>query len=107
MTNAKPLSRFKVSVIFPSLRIASKFPQAESHLQSSSLNAFFQQTNSPKMSADKTKEESQHSWEKAEPKFNNKGASEYFDPCQDFADRSIKCMRRNGSDRTMCSDYFQ
>lgn len=37
----------------------------------------------------------------------SKNPSEYFDPCQDFADRSIKCMRRNAGDRDMCHDYFQ
>ena len=37
----------------------------------------------------------------------SKSASEYFDPCQEFADRSLKCMRRNGFDREMCGDYFQ
>ncbi|KAJ5673826.1 hypothetical protein N7462_009265 [Penicillium macrosclerotiorum] len=46
-------------------------------------------------------------WEKAEPKFSHKTASEYYDPCQDFADRSLKCMKRNGFDREMCQDYFQ
>ncbi|KDB23682.1 cytochrome c oxidase-assembly factor COX23, mitochondrial [Trichophyton interdigitale MR816] len=38
---------------------------------------------------------------------HSKSASEYMDPCQDFADRSIKCMRRNNGDRDMCTDYFQ
>ncbi|KAJ9222636.1 cytochrome c oxidase-assembly factor cox23 [Paecilomyces variotii] len=46
-------------------------------------------------------------WAKAETKFTRKNPSEYFDPCQDFADRSIKCMRRNAGDRDMCHDYFQ
>ncbi|KAJ5610430.1 hypothetical protein N7510_007149, partial [Penicillium lagena] len=46
-------------------------------------------------------------WKKAEKKFAHKTASEYFDPCQDFADRSLKCMKRNGFDREMCHDYFQ
>ncbi|RAH82654.1 hypothetical protein BO86DRAFT_388494 [Aspergillus japonicus CBS 114.51] len=48
-----------------------------------------------------------NSWEKVERKFSNKSASEYFDPCQDFADRSLKCMKRNAFDREMCHDYFQ
>lgn len=38
---------------------------------------------------------------------SSKTASEYYDPCQDFADRSLKCMKRNGFDREMCGDYFQ
>ena len=37
----------------------------------------------------------------------SKSASEYYDPCQEFADRSIRCMRRNAGDREMCGDYFQ
>ncbi|RAH74284.1 uncharacterized protein BO66DRAFT_145711 [Aspergillus aculeatinus CBS 121060] len=48
-----------------------------------------------------------NSWERVERKFSNKSASEYFDPCQDFADRSLKCMKRNAFDREMCHDYFQ
>ncbi|EPS28724.1 hypothetical protein PDE_03670 [Penicillium oxalicum 114-2] len=46
-------------------------------------------------------------WEKAERKFSHKPASEYYDPCQDFADRSLRCMKRNNFDREMCGDYFQ
>ena len=37
----------------------------------------------------------------------SKSASEYYDPCQDFADRSLRCMKRNPDDRDMCHDYFQ
>lgn len=48
-----------------------------------------------------------NSWDKAQRKFSNKGASEYYDPCQDFADRSLKCLKRNAFDRDMCHDYFQ
>nr|A1CH57.2 RecName: Full=Cytochrome c oxidase-assembly factor cox23, mitochondrial; Flags: Precursor [Aspergillus clavatus NRRL 1] len=48
-----------------------------------------------------------NAWEKAERKFANKNASEYYDPCQDFADRSLKCMKRNAFDKEMCGDYFQ
>ncbi|OJD18720.1 cytochrome c oxidase-assembly factor COX23, mitochondrial [Emergomyces pasteurianus Ep9510] len=59
------------------------------------------------MSADKVNEEPVSSWDKAKSAFTHKPASGFYDPCQDFADRSIKCMRRNGNDRTMCSDYFQ
>ncbi|KAK4241210.1 hypothetical protein C8A03DRAFT_12547 [Achaetomium macrosporum] len=33
--------------------------------------------------------------------------SEYLDPCQQAAARSIRCLYRNGGDRTMCTDYFQ
>ncbi|KAJ5938729.1 Cytochrome c oxidase-assembly factor cox23 [Penicillium verhagenii] len=46
-------------------------------------------------------------WEKAERQFSHKTASQFYDPCQDFADRSLKCLKRNGYDREMCGDYFQ
>ncbi|KAF2142073.1 uncharacterized protein K452DRAFT_249868, partial [Aplosporella prunicola CBS 121167] len=40
-------------------------------------------------------------------KFASKQYSEYFDPCQEAAARSLRCLHRNGGDRDMCSDYFQ
>ncbi|PGH15869.1 hypothetical protein AJ80_05400 [Polytolypa hystricis UAMH7299] len=46
-------------------------------------------------------------WKKVETQFKSKPASEFLDPCQDFANRSIKCMRRNANDRDLCQDYFQ
>ncbi|KAJ5915148.1 Cytochrome c oxidase-assembly factor cox23 [Penicillium verhagenii] len=46
-------------------------------------------------------------WENAERQFSHKTASQFYDPCQDFADRSLKCLKRNGYDREMCGDYFQ
>ena len=65
-------------------------------------------------------------WEKAEATFNayasymarellwvltkpsvSKRNSEYFDPCQEAALRSVKCLHRNGGDRSLCTDYFQ
>ncbi|CRG87979.1 Cytochrome c oxidase-assembly factor cox23, mitochondrial [Talaromyces islandicus] len=52
-------------------------------------------------------DQGQTAWGKAEKKFEHKNASEYYDPCQEFAERSIKCMRRNAGDRDMCHDYFQ
>ena len=39
--------------------------------------------------------------------FFSKAYSKYFDPCQEAASRSIKCLHRNGGDRQMCTDYFQ
>ena len=39
--------------------------------------------------------------------FYSKRSSEYYDPCQEFANKSIKCMHRNNGDRDMCQDYFQ
>ncbi|KAK4175787.1 hypothetical protein QBC36DRAFT_330695 [Triangularia setosa] len=40
-------------------------------------------------------------------KFNGKDRSEFLDPCQEAATKSIRCLHRNQGDRTMCSDYFQ
>lgn len=45
-------------------------------------------------------------WEKSGSQFSSKRNSEYFDPCQEAADRSLKCLRRNGGARDMCMDYF-
>jgi cytochrome c oxidase assembly protein subunit 23 len=33
--------------------------------------------------------------------------SEYFDPCQEAADRSLRCLHRNPDDKNFCADYFQ
>jgi hypothetical protein len=38
---------------------------------------------------------------------NRKSRSEFLDPCQETAARSIQCLRRNDGDRSMCQDYFQ
>lgn len=38
---------------------------------------------------------------------NSKDRSEFLDPCQEAALRSIRCLNRNEGDRRMCSDYFQ
>ncbi|KAF2255391.1 hypothetical protein BU26DRAFT_417579 [Trematosphaeria pertusa] len=40
-------------------------------------------------------------------RFENKAYSEYFDPCQEAAQKSIRCLHRNGGDREMCTDFFQ
>ncbi|KAL2268242.1 hypothetical protein VTJ83DRAFT_3088 [Remersonia thermophila] len=40
-------------------------------------------------------------------KFETKDRSAFLDPCQEAAARSIRCLHRNGGDRTMCSDFFQ
>jgi len=53
------------------------------------------------------KEEAATAWEKAQPTYTTKRYSEYFDPCQEAASRSVKCLHRNGGDRKMCGDYFQ
>ncbi|KAM7192167.1 hypothetical protein V8F20_009002 [Naviculisporaceae sp. PSN 640] len=39
--------------------------------------------------------------------FELKSRSEFLDPCQEAAQRSIRCLNRNDGDRTMCQDYFQ
>ncbi|KAI5927516.1 hypothetical protein F4810DRAFT_648140 [Camillea tinctor] len=47
-------------------------------------------------------------WDKeTKHKFQNKSRSEYFDPCQEAAAHSIRCLNRNGGDRKMCTDYFE
>ena len=38
---------------------------------------------------------------------HSKRNSEYFDPCQEAADKSVRCLRRNGGDKAMCQDYFE
>ncbi|KAI5818499.1 cysteine alpha-hairpin motif superfamily [Pyronema omphalodes] len=32
--------------------------------------------------------------------------SEYFDPCQEAAARSLRCLARNQHDKDLCNDYF-
>ncbi|KAL1588218.1 hypothetical protein WHR41_02903 [Cladosporium halotolerans] len=51
--------------------------------------------------------EEDSNWKKGSSQFSNKRYSEYFDPCQDAANKSLKCLRRNGGDREMCQDYFE
>ena len=46
-------------------------------------------------------------WDKSKDAFNNKAYSKYHDPCQDFANKSVRCLHRNGGDKAMCQDYFQ
>lgn len=38
---------------------------------------------------------------------SSKSKSEFYDPCQEAAQRSYKCLYRNGGDKTMCAEYFQ
>ncbi|KAK0610997.1 hypothetical protein B0T14DRAFT_394282, partial [Immersiella caudata] len=45
--------------------------------------------------------------EETKAKFQLKSRSEFLDPCQETAARSIACLRRNDGDRSMCQDYFQ
>lgn len=37
----------------------------------------------------------------------SKSKSEFYDPCQEAAQRSYKCLYRNGGDKSMCGEYFQ
>ncbi|KAI4735724.1 hypothetical protein E4T50_13755 [Aureobasidium sp. EXF-12298] len=64
-------------------------------------------------------EENKKAWEKGGAKYSRyvavallhrhhrKAYSEYFDPCQEAADRSLRCLRRNGGDKALCQDYFE
>lgn len=53
-------------------------------------------------------EEPETPWnDAAAAKFEGKQFSQYFDPCQEAAARSLRCLHRNGGDREMCSDFFQ
>ncbi|KAG9525800.1 hypothetical protein KCV07_g1204, partial [Aureobasidium melanogenum] len=52
-------------------------------------------------------EENKKAWEKGSAKYSSKAYSEYFDPCQEAADRSLRCLRRNGGDKALCQDYFE
>ncbi|KAF7553333.1 hypothetical protein G7Z17_g3684 [Cylindrodendrum hubeiense] len=40
-------------------------------------------------------------------KFESKSKSEFYDPCQEAAQRSYKCLFRNNGDKDMCGEYFQ
>ncbi|OIW22607.1 hypothetical protein CONLIGDRAFT_216918 [Coniochaeta ligniaria NRRL 30616] len=47
-------------------------------------------------------------WNKeTKAKFESKDRSQWLDPCQAAAERSIRCLHRNGGDRALCTDYFQ
>ncbi|CDO96441.1 unnamed protein product [Kluyveromyces dobzhanskii CBS 2104] len=39
-------------------------------------------------------------------RFASKGASQYYDPCQESSKMSFKCLERNNYDRDLCHDYF-
>ncbi|KAI9053442.1 hypothetical protein LZ554_002400 [Drepanopeziza brunnea f. sp. 'monogermtubi'] len=59
-------------------------------------------------STDKNPPGDEGPWDsKTSQKFNSKLPGEYFDPCQEAASRSLKCLARNGGDRELCTDYFQ
>ncbi|KAF2134072.1 hypothetical protein P153DRAFT_330864 [Dothidotthia symphoricarpi CBS 119687] len=55
-----------------------------------------------------TPKSTQEEWNGASAtKFENKAYSEYYDPCQEIANKSIRCLNRNGGERAMCTDFFQ
>lgn len=37
----------------------------------------------------------------------SKSFSKHYDPCQEVADKSIKCLHRNPGNKDLCNDYFQ
>ncbi|KAL7793058.1 hypothetical protein V8C37DRAFT_111237 [Trichoderma ceciliae] len=45
--------------------------------------------------------------EETKQKFESKSKSEFYDPCQEAAQRSYKCLYRNNGDKSMCGEYFQ
>ncbi|PFH56891.1 hypothetical protein XA68_15818 [Ophiocordyceps unilateralis] len=45
--------------------------------------------------------------EETKQRLKGKTKSEFYDPCQEAAQRSYKCLYRNGGDKTMCGEYFQ
>ncbi|KAJ8607625.1 hypothetical protein MRB53_040144 [Persea americana] len=51
-------------------------------------------------------QEAETTWSRSRSQFKGKQNSEYFDPCQEAADKSLRCLRRNGGDRTLCQDCF-
>ncbi|OBR04336.1 Cytochrome c oxidase-assembly factor cox-23 [Colletotrichum higginsianum IMI 349063] len=64
-------------------------------------------TGNPQQPTTGVSEKVDESYAESKAKFENKAKSEYFDPCQELAQKSIKCLHRNGGDKTMCGDYFQ
>lgn len=40
-------------------------------------------------------------------RFATKGYSEYFDPCQEAADMSRRCIERNTNNREVCKPFFE
>ena len=39
--------------------------------------------------------------------YPSKDYSKYYDPCQEAASRSIRCLHRNTGNKELCSDFFQ
>jgi len=53
-----------------------------------------------------TQDTEPQAWEEGHAQYQGKELSKYVDPCQEAANKSLKCLRRNGGARDMCSDYF-
>jgi len=52
--------------------------------------------------------ESSTPWDdKTRRRFESKSKSEFYDPCQEAAQRSYRCLFRNNGDKAMCGEYFQ
>ncbi|PHH78804.1 hypothetical protein CDD82_2831 [Ophiocordyceps australis] len=45
--------------------------------------------------------------DKTRERFERKPKSEYYDPCQEAAQRSYRCLYRNGGDKSMCNEFFK
>ncbi|EQK99900.1 cytochrome c oxidase-assembly factor cox-23, mitochondrial [Ophiocordyceps sinensis CO18] len=45
--------------------------------------------------------------DKTREKFEGKSKSKFYDPCQEAAQQSYRCLYRNGGDKAMCGDFFQ
>jgi cytochrome c oxidase assembly protein subunit 23 len=60
----------------------------------------------PSRTSDNESKDFKDAWDKNADRFVSKRSSQYQDPCQDFANRSIRCLHRNGGDRELCQDYF-
>lgn len=39
-------------------------------------------------------------------KFQTKGISQYYDPCEQSAKMSMRCLEQNDYDRSQCKEYF-
>ncbi|GAB0144773.1 Mitochondrial copper homeostasis protein [Epichloe bromicola] len=60
------------------------------------------------MSSSSQQEPGKDPWDsEAKEKFETKSKSKFYDPCQEAAQRSYRCLYRNRGDKAMCGEYFQ
>ncbi|KAG5979308.1 hypothetical protein E4U55_005312 [Claviceps digitariae] len=60
------------------------------------------------MSSPPQKDPPKDPWsDEVKQKFESKSKSKFYDPCQEAAQRSYRCLYRNGGDKSMCGEYFQ